>query len=228
MCLSEYARIAVSTAILRIVQMFILVLFLTHWFGCAYYYIAKMGNFEDNTWVSIDSDTGGANLKSPYLRSFYWALYTISTVGYGSVPCNDIPERLFAMAVMAIGAVICDAGITAVLTSLISNRDHQAGTNSRRIECCKRFMKSEFVDKDIQGRVLDFYNYSDNELENLDESLILDDLSTALSSQILQYFCFDPLRKSSFLSDKCDGFVSSLASNLKPYTAVPGERLTEM
>ena len=54
-------------------------------------------------------------------------------MGYGSVPCNTIAERIFAMMAMIVGAVICDAGITAVLTSLISNKDEQAGTNNRRI-----------------------------------------------------------------------------------------------
>ena len=227
--LAEYGKIAISTAILRIIQMFILVLFLCHWFGCVYYFIAKTTGFEDDkgSWVYEDDKVDATHGLS-YIRSFYWALYTLSTVGYGSVPCNTIPERLFAMVVMAIGAVICDAGITAVLTSLISNKDHQAGTNHRRIECCKRYMKSAFIDQVFQTRILNFYSYADTDLKNLDESEILGDVSVAVASSILHHFCFSPLRKASFLTGKSDGFISSLAKDLVPYIAVPGEKLSEI
>ena len=55
----------------------------------------------------------------------------VTTVGYGSVRIISNGERIFAMIVMCVGAVICDAGITAVLTSIIAANDHQIGTNSR-------------------------------------------------------------------------------------------------
>ncbi|GMH59726.1 hypothetical protein TrST_g1578 [Triparma strigata] len=226
-CLDEYANIIISTAILRIVQMFVLVLFLTHWSGCVYFYVAKTGGFDEEDWVTVDAKTD-ASADLQYLRSFYWALYTISTVGYGSVPCNTIVERLFAMIVMAVGAVICDAGITAVLTSLISNKDHQAGTNHRRIECCKKFMQSAGVTNDFKERVLDFYKYADSDLKNLDEDTILDDLSLPIKNNILSRFCYDPLRKTSLLSDVSDGFVSSLVKMMSPYIAVPKEKISEI
>jgi hypothetical protein len=51
-----------------------------------------------------------------YLRSLFWSLYTITTIGYGSVPMLTIPERVFAMIVMAIGCIVCDAGLTAKIS----------------------------------------------------------------------------------------------------------------
>ena len=70
---------------------------------------------------------------------------------------------------MAIGAVICDAGLTAVLASIISNKDRQAGTNSRRIQCCKLYMETTDVDEMLQERILDFYSYADSCVKNVNE-----------------------------------------------------------
>ena len=152
----------------------------------------------------------------------------VSTVGYGSVPVISKEERIFAMFAMVVGAVICDAGITAVLTSIISNKDHQAGTNNRRVQCSKRFMMSNFIDKNFQERVLDYYAYTDTELRNIDEEEILQDLSTSLRSEVLQHFCFDSLRLSHALEGLSNGAVISLVNKMTPYVAIPEESVSEI
>ena len=69
------------------------------------------------------------------------------------------------MVTMIIGAIICDAGITAVLTALIENKDHQAGTNYRRLDCAKRYMTMTLEGnmKD-HNAVVDFFHYEDTEV----------------------------------------------------------------
>eukprot|EP00957_Ditylum_brightwellii_P193344 14721270-Ditylum_brightwellii.AAC.1 len=104
-------RIIISTATMRIMQMFISVIILCHWLACAFHFIGKVSTNADN-WLVAD-EVINDSLDMRYLRSFYWALYTVTTIGYGSVPVISNAERIFAMFVMAIGAVICDAGITA-------------------------------------------------------------------------------------------------------------------
>lgn len=226
-----------STAFLRVSQMFLGVLILCHWVACAFHLIgdaslsssvhtAATGTSNSNWLIEdgmVDENAGGR-----YLRSFYWALYTTSTIGYGSVGVISIAERLFAMIAMVVGAVVCDAGITAVLTSIIINRDHQASTNSRRIQCTKCYMTSNYVPRDIQDRVLDYYSYTDTKLQNIDESSVLEDLSPSMRGQILSHFCFQPLRSSSLCEEFSDGAVMSLVKTMKPYIAIPGERIVEI
>jgi len=130
------------------------------------------------------------------------------------------------MVVMAAGAVICDAGITAILTSIISIRDQQAGTNNRKIQCLKRFMKTSMIGQDVQDRVLDFYHYTNTELGNIREDELLEDLSASLRSDVLIFFCFAPLRASELLSDLPDGAIQSLINTMHPYLAIPGERIS--
>jgi len=207
--------------------MFQLAILLCHWFACIYFAIGGGDSSEVQSWVVIEGlSNEGPGLK--YLRSFYWSLYTITTVGYGSVPCNTIRERVFAMIVMAIGAVICDAGITAVLTSLISNKDQQAGTNNRRIRCCTKFMNTSHSPQDLKERILDFYSYADADLKNLDENDIFNNLSATLKHEILSFFCYDALRAGQFIVDLDNGSVVSLVNSMRPYVAIPYEKLSEI
>jgi hypothetical protein len=155
-------------------------------------------------------------------------MYTITTIGYGSVPVVTIPERVFAMMTMAIGAVICDAGLTAVLASIVANKDHQASTNNRRIQCSKLYMETHNIDPTLQTQILEYYKYTDDEMRNIDENEILEDLSSALRCEILHHFCFEPLRECAYFDDYGDGAISSLIKAMNPYLAVPGESLSEI
>jgi len=222
--LNVYGSIAVSTAAMRITQIFMLVIVISHWFACMYHWI---GDNESHGWIYQDQITEENDGKR-YLRSLYWAIYTVTTVGYGSVPVKTNWERIFAMFAMVVGAVICDAGITAVLSSIIHNKDYQAGTNSRRLQCSKQYLKSQAVPQEIQERVLDYYSYADVEIEGVREEDVFQNISRALKNSILNHFCYGPIRRffpSTFL---CNGEVAYLVNSMSPYTAIPGEKLSEI
>jgi hypothetical protein len=67
-------RFTISTARLRLMQIFFIVLFLCHWFACIFHLIGHIPNKGD-TWLLVDESTGAQN-SARYLRSFYWSLYT--------------------------------------------------------------------------------------------------------------------------------------------------------
>jgi len=216
---------ALSTAFLRIAQMFLGVLLLCHYCACIFHLIADVSSSPSN-WL-VEDGTAGERVGVKYLRAFYWSLYTTSTIGYGSISVISIGERLFAMATMVVGAVICDAGITAVLTSIIIRKDTQASTNNRRIQCSKSYMRSNLVNDDIRQKVLGYHSYADTQLHNIDEATVLQDLSPSLHGQVLAHFCFKPMRTTPLLEDFSDGALMSLVKLMKPYVAIPGERIVE-
>lgn len=225
-------RFVVTTAKLRVCQIFLIILFLCHWFSCIFHLVGSqnlVGSQKNlyQTWIIAD-EMQADSMGRRYLRSFYWSLYTITTIGYGSVPIVTIQERVLAMVAMAVGAVICDAGLTAVLASILANKDHQAGTNNRRIQCSKLYMTTNSVEENLQRRILEFYAFADNEMQNIDENEIIEDLSSPLKSEIHSHFCFDPLRQSPYFDEHSDGAIFSLMKVLKPYVAVPGEHLSEI
>lgn len=57
--------------------------------------------------------------------SYFWAVYTVATVGYGTVPVPTDGLRILAMASQIIGSVLCNAGFAAVITAAIEESDRQ-------------------------------------------------------------------------------------------------------
>ena len=121
-----------------------------------------------------------ASMYDRWLVAFYWAVYTCSTVGFGGVSLNSNAEKLLACLVMVLGAVVCDAGIAAVLTAVVEHKDHQHGTNRRRRECGRRMMAAARVPMAARARVAAYFDYVDDDLHNLDDATVLEELNVAL------------------------------------------------
>lgn len=66
-------KFTISTAELRLTQIFFIVLFLCHWFACAFHALGQVS--DDESWLVVDESTG-VGRGGLYLRSFYWSLYT--------------------------------------------------------------------------------------------------------------------------------------------------------
>ncbi len=67
------ASFAISTAVIRIVQIFFIVLFLCHWVACVYHFIGNTS--ESYSWLAADESID-ESMATRYVRSFYWSLYT--------------------------------------------------------------------------------------------------------------------------------------------------------
>jgi len=72
--LYETFHVVISTAVLRIIQIFLLVILLCHWLGCIYHLIGDLEGGDEN-WLDVD-EIKDSSIGFKYLRSFYWALYT--------------------------------------------------------------------------------------------------------------------------------------------------------
>jgi hypothetical protein len=64
-----------------------------HLAACFWYFTAKLDGFNPDTWVArygLENDSD-ADL---YMTAFYWALTTLSTVGYGDIGAETMMERV--------------------------------------------------------------------------------------------------------------------------------------
>jgi hypothetical protein len=52
-----------------------------HWIACAWYLGAFIDNFPEDCWV-VTAGIRDADPTTQYIRSLYWAIVTMTTVGY--------------------------------------------------------------------------------------------------------------------------------------------------
>ena len=160
------SRLSLAPDKLRVAKVLGSVCYLAHVMSCVLCLIglSEKARGEDN-WITANEYTHLPSLAI-YLRAYFWAIYTIVTVGFGSISIVTSTEKLFAMSVMIVGAIMCDAGITAMLSSIIANADKLSGATRRSKEGMLQFCVSHQYSEDIQSKVSLYYDYVSSDLKN--------------------------------------------------------------
>ena len=122
-----------NSGYLRIAKFFTAVMLFTHWIACAWYLVAYISNFPPDCWVVIMGMQDAA-VATRYIRSLYWTIVTMTTVGYGDIAPQTVLGKLLASAVMILGY-----GIIAVPTGIVSVEiatAHRRGVSTQAcLEC---------------------------------------------------------------------------------------------
>jgi hypothetical protein len=100
-------KLALSYGMMSLIKFAILVTTLAHWIACALAIVPQleMATFDNNfpdSWLVAngldDSDPG-----TQYLYATYWAIMTISTVGYGDISLPTPGEKICGICAMCVG-----------------------------------------------------------------------------------------------------------------------------
>jgi len=122
-------KINIDLSLYRVIKLNIVMITVCHWVGCLWYMMAPLSILlgKDENWRQADesnelfdishADFGGF---TAYLRSIYWAIVGMSTVGYGDIVPTNIIEMTFATVVILFGGLVLPA-VVGGLAAYISN-----------------------------------------------------------------------------------------------------------
>jgi Ion transport protein. len=89
-----------------------------HWIGCLWHACASISNIfgMENNWMKQDEEDLSLSIShdefhgfGSYLRSVYWAIVGMTTVGYGDIVPTNILETSFATVIILFGGLILPA-----------------------------------------------------------------------------------------------------------------------
>lgn len=167
------------------IQKFLLVILLTiHWIACIWFFTAYIDKFPSNSWV-IRAGIENADSFSQYLRSLYWAVVTMTTVGYGDITPLRNPEYILSILVILLGASTY-AFMIGNIASLISKLDSAKIMFWNRIEAANKYLRYKKVPKDLNERVRKYYEYIWAKHRGLDQNIFLEDLPESLRLEAMQ------------------------------------------
>ena len=155
-------HLAIDLQVLQIVKMVLGLLYLMHILGCFWFYVAVESG-EESTWLaSYDGGSGltenGADVDTQYLYSIYWALMTLTTVGYGDITPANNAERGYALASLLIGALVFGYMLSAI-SELVSSLDKQGIRVQEHLDEVKEFTRWHKMSPDLATKVRKYYEF---------------------------------------------------------------------
>ncbi|TNE47711.1 MAG: cyclic nucleotide-binding domain-containing protein [Bacteroidetes bacterium] len=178
---------------LRITKFLSLIFLLVHWVACLWFFLGYVEGFPDRSWM-VAAGLVQAPAPDQYVRSLYWTITTMTTVGYGDIAPLRTVEYIMAMVVMAMGASTY-AFIIGSVASLFNNLDAAKAHYWNRVETLSRYLHRREVPEHLQKKVRSYYDYQWAKRRGLQEDWLFTDLPGPLRLEVLLHLTHDLLEK---------------------------------
>ena len=172
----------VNPGLLRVVRFAIAAALVTHVVACTWFLTASAQGFPEGNWA----ETAGIESAPPteqYVRSLYWTITTMTTVGFGDITPSRTTEYLVAMLVMLLGASLY-AFLVGSIASLLSSLNVERNRHRDRVQNLSYYLQQRGVPADLNNRVRGYYEYLWSKRRGLAESELLEDLPRGLQIEI--------------------------------------------
>ncbi|KAG7464918.1 hypothetical protein MATL_G00170710 [Megalops atlanticus] len=208
--------------IFRICNLVLYILVIIHWNACIYFAISKSLGFGSDTWVYPNmSEPEFSSLTHGYIYCLYWSTLTLTTIGEMPAPVRD-EEYLFVVFDFLVGVLIF-ATIVGNVGSMISNMNATRAEFQARIDAIKHYMQFRKVSKELEARVIKWFDYLWTNKKAVDEQEVLKNLPNKLRAEIAINVHLETLKKVRIFQDCEAGLLVELVLKLRPQVFSPGD-----
>ena len=217
---------------LKLGQLFILTLLISHISACLFALVAKLNSFVDenandyrDSWLAT-SGLIDSPWEHQYVTAFYFVVATVTTVGYGDVSPQTTLEKGTVSLLMMFGGAFYGF-IIASLASLLASWDINKTKLEAKMDSITNYMKVRKFPSHLYRKVRAYYRHYYAKKTALDEQAILVELSTQLKRKVVDFMVSDLkgqiLQQVPMFKNLDRTYLAVLLSILKPLTAMNGE-----
>jgi hypothetical protein len=196
---------------------FILV-FVAHFLACAFYMII---DHSGQNWLSeydptlLDFQEADNNMR--YVTAFYWAVTTISTIGYGDILPTSHDERCLAVIAGLLGGVAFAFAMGSI-TAIISDTSNVNKKFDGMLQNMKQYLVFRIQDKEIQRRALSYFGSCWRDSGRLYQEFdLLHELPDDIQTSIIQAVGREKRGKFFFLAGLDDLVVGDIFVRMIPH-----------
>jgi voltage-gated potassium channel len=153
-------------------------------------------------WILIGASEASRPFFDQYLRSLYWVMTTVATIGYGDYyPDHDSNLQIFYTIIVQIFGVGMYGYVIGNMSAIIANLDSAKSAFMLKTQEINNFLRNKNVPKDLQKRVRDYYSYMWETRKNISSVSIIDELPRSCAIDILLFLNKDIVGKVSFFKN---------------------------
>lgn len=208
----------------RCIKLIFVTIFAVHCAGCFYYHIAAHYHDRKATWIGASmEDFVQFSVWTRYVMSVYWAITTLSTVGYGDLHPVNKYEMLFDIFYM-----LFNLGLTSYLIGNMTNLVVHGSTRTRKyrdtIQAASSFAQRHQLPLRLQEQMLAHIclKYR-TDSEGLQQQEILDSLPKAIRSSISLHLFYGLVDKVYLFRGVSNDLLFQLVSEMKAEFFSPNE-----
>uniref|UniRef100_A0A6Q2Z9Y7 Cyclic nucleotide-binding domain-containing protein n=1 Tax=Esox lucius TaxID=8010 RepID=A0A6Q2Z9Y7_ESOLU len=208
--------------VFRISNLVLYILIIIHWNACIFFALSKVIGFGSDTWVYPNiSHPEHGRLSRKYIYCLYWSTLTLTTIGETPPPVRDF-EYIFVVADFLIGVLIF-ATIVGNVGAMISNMNKNRADFQAKIDSIKQYMQFRKVSKELEARVIKWFDYLWTEKKTCDEKEVLKNLPDKLKAEIAIDVHLDTLKKVKIFQECEAGLLIELVQKLQAQVFSPGD-----
>ncbi|CAG9323800.1 unnamed protein product [Blepharisma stoltei] len=172
--------------IFRFFKLILIAFYVNHYVACLWYYINFLDSFiYPVTWYDKLRNYGDFNMEDLYIRAFYFAVATTSTLGYGDYAAYSRDAMIFDILNMGIAVIIVSYIIGNISDWVVAQTVLRIDF-SRKMANLNNYMNKKRLPKELKFKLRTYFDYLQHnpQITHIDELKVFDLLSTPLREEI--------------------------------------------
>ncbi|XP_020146300.1 potassium channel KOR1 isoform X2 [Aegilops tauschii subsp. strangulata] len=224
--------IRVNYLFTRIVKLIVVELYCTHTAACIFYYLATTlpESMEGYTWIgSLQlgdysySHFREIDLATRYVTSMYFAVVTMTTVGYGDIHAVNVREMIFVMIYVSFDMVL-GAYLIGNMTAMIVKGSATERFRDKMKEVI-RYMNRNRLGKDIREQIKGHLRLQYE--SSCTEASVLRDIPVSIRAKISQTLYMPYIEKTPLFKGCSEEFLQQIVIRLQEEFFLPEEVILE-
>ncbi|KAG6953200.1 hypothetical protein JG688_00012988 [Phytophthora aleatoria] len=213
-----------NQSLISLAKLALTMLFIAHLVACLWYAVGKTDS-EESWLISISLDPAGLVSDTDslqYVRSMYWAIVTMTTIGYGDIVAHSNNERLLNIGVMAVG-VSFFGYVIGTISTLVTNLDVAAARYDERMTVVKEYIISRRMPKYIGNKIRHHFEYFYQNRSVFKERRILKRLPSALRNEMIHHVHSKIVSSIKYFVNCPESLISDIVMAMRPFAVLKDE-----